>query len=290
MGKQRTRIICDSCVDLPREILDQHFILCIPMNISLGNEQLRDGVDITPSQFYQRMRAEKIVPTTSQITPAEYGEWFRMALNEADEAVYIGLSSGLTGSMQNAFLTAQSPEFAEKVQVVDSLGASVGLGLMVLRAAELAQQGMSAEAIAREINAYRKRICHIFTLDTLEFAHRGGRVSAVAAAATRLLDVKVVLHVDMEGHLVPIDRVRGRKRAINRLFEEIERLGADVKGKRVGVNHADAPADAEAMAEHLRSHYGAAEVVIGEIGPTIGTHTGPGCVSIFFEGPEGRSL
>lgn len=289
MANSPTRILCDSCVDLPGELLAQHSIAQIPMTIHWGNETFRDGVDLSVTRFYQRLRTDKELPTTSQITPSEYMEAFRKGTAGGAELVYIGLSSGLSGSIQSASLAAADPEFEGRVKVVDSLGASTGLGLMVLRAAELAEAGLSAQAIADDIQEYRTRMCHVFTLDTLEYAHRGGRVSAFAAAASKLLDVKAVLHMDMAGKLVPIDRARGRRRSLARLFEEMERLGANVEGKRVGLSHADALDEALEMAERFRTKYGAAEVVLGQIGPTIGTHVGPGCISIFFEGPVGRS-
>lgn len=289
MANQPVRILCDSCVDLPSTILQQRSIFSIPMTVAFGDKSYKDGVDLTPTEFYQKLRSTTALPSTSQISPAEYSEAFRQALAGADAVVYVGLSSGLSGSMQSANIAAALPEFEGRVHVVDSLGASVGLGLMVLRAAELAASGLTASAIAADMESYRARMCHVFTLDTLEYVHRGGRVSKAAAVASRLLDVKPVLHMDMAGKLIPIDRARGRKRSLNRLFEEIERLGANPSGARVGISHADAPAEAAELAERFRTQYGAAEVIVGEIGSTIGTHTGPGCISIFFEGPEGRN-
>jgi DegV family protein with EDD domain len=285
----RVHIACDSCADLPPGLMKARGIACIPVTVHFGDETLKDGVDITPEAFYARLASSAVMPTTSQITPAEYLAFFRSLTADGSEVVYIGLSSGLSGSIQSALIAAQDPELAGRVHVVDSLGASVGMGLMVLRAADLAEAGKGATEIAADIMEYRTRICHVFTLDTLEYARRSGRVSAFSAIAANVLDIKPVLHMDMAGKLVPIDRVRGRKRAISRLFEEMERLGVNPAGMRVGVNHAQAEAEALEMAERLRSKYGAAEVIIGQIGATIGAHVGPGCVSIFFEGPAGRS-
>lgn len=286
MGDQPVRILSDSCVDLDASLLKKLEVECVPLTVTFGDQSFRDGVDISQEEFYRRIRSERAMPRTSQISPAAYTEVFRRLTADGAEVVYIGLSSGLSGSYQSS--TVAAAEFEGRVHVVDSLGASVGQGLMVMRAVELARSGMSAAGIAAEIEAYRAQICHVFTLDTLEFAHRGGRVSTVAAVASKLLDVKAVLHVDMAGKLVPFDRVRGRKRSISRLFEQLERLGAQVEGKRVGISHADAADEAGEMADRFRSKYGAAEVVVGQIGSTIGAHVGPGCVAIFFEGPAGR--
>jgi len=288
MAARPVRILCDSCADLPLEMIAQRGIGRIPLMVSFGDEQFRDGVDITPDQFYDRVRREGIVPTTSQVTPAEYGPFFADAVADGSEAVYVGLSSGLSGSFQNARLTASEAAYGGRVHVVDTLGASVGLGLMVLHAADLADQGKSAAEIEADLCVYRSHICHIFTLDTLEFARKSGRVTRFSAIAAGVLDIKPILNIDMEGRLIPFDKVRGRKRAINRLFDEMERLGANPAGQRVGVNHAQDPAMAAEMAERFRTQYGAAEVIVGPIGPTIGSHVGPGCVSIFFEGPANR--
>jgi DegV family protein with EDD domain len=282
------KIICDSCVDLPAGLLREREITSIPLRVTFGNETFRDGVDIAPDQFYAKLKTATEMPTTSQIAPADYAEAFQRATADGSEAVYVGLSSGLSGSVQNAFMTAAEPVLGGRVHVVDSLGASVGLGLMVLRASDLAARGESAAAIAADIESFRSRVCHVFTLDTLEYARKGGRVSALSALAAGVLDIKPVLDMDMAGHLIPFDRVRGRKKAINRLFDEMERLGADPRDQRVGICHAHALEEAEEMAHRFRTKYSVAEVVIGEIGATIGSHVGPGCVSIFFEGPEGR--
>jgi len=280
------KIVCDSCADLPASVLAQRQITSIPLTVTFGHEQLKDGVDITPDRFYERLKAAKEMPTTSQIAPVEFDAVFRTLTADGTEVVYVGLSSGLSGSFQNAFLTA--PQYDGQVHVVDSLGASVGLGLMVLRAADLADAGKTGAEIAADIESFRARICHVFTLDTLEYARRGGRVSALSAIAANVLDVKPVLHMDMAGKLIPIDRVRGRKRAIARLFDEMERLGIDPRDQRVGISHAAAEEEAQEMAHRFRTKYAVREVVIGQIGATVGAHVGPGCVSIFFEGPEGR--
>ena len=288
MAATPVKILCDSCADLPDALLQNRGLTCLPLTVTFGTEEFKDGVSLTANRFYAKLKDAAVMPTTSQITPREFAACFRDLIADGSELVYVGLSSGLSGSFQNAALVASSDEFQGRVHVVDSLGASVGLGLMVLRAADLAQQGLGAAEIAAEITAFRSRVCHVFTLETLEYARRSGRVSAVSALAANMLDIKPVLHMDMAGKLIAIDRARGRKKALNRLFGEIDRMGADLQGKRVGISHADAEADAQEMAERFRTEYGAGEVVIGAIGATIGAHVGPGCVSIFFEGPEGR--
>ncbi|MDF2630772.1 MAG: degV family protein [Symbiobacteriaceae bacterium] len=282
------RIVCDTCADLPLSMLRDRNITSIPLTVSFGSEQLKDGVDITPERFYERLKASKVMPTTSQVVPAQFAEVFGPQAAGGDEVVYVGLSSGLSGSYQSSAVAAAAPELGGRVHVVDSLGASVGLGLMVLRAADLAAAGKTGAEIAHDLQDFRARVCHVFTLDTLEYARRGGRVSAFSAMAASVLDVKPVLRVDMAGKLIPFDRVRGRKKAIARLFDELERLGADPRDQRVGISHSSAEDEALELAHRFRTKYGAREVVLGQIGATVGAHVGPGCLSIFFEGPVGR--
>jgi DegV family protein with EDD domain len=282
------KILCDSCADLPELLLQQRGISRLPLPVRFGDEEYRDGVDLTPDDFYAKLQNTSAMPSTSQLTPGQFAERFAELTADGSEVVYIGLSSGLSGSYQNSALAAGAPELEGRVHVVDSLGASMGLGLMVLRASDLAAEGKSAAEIAADMTSFRSRMCHVFTLDTLEYARRGGRVSAISALAANMLDIKPVLHIDMAGKLIPIDRARGRKKALGRLFEEVERLGAEVRDQRVGISHAQAEAEAQEMAHRFRTKLGAAEVIIGQIGATIGAHVGPGCMSIFFEGPEGR--
>lgn len=286
MASTRVKVLTDSCCDLPPDLARARGITVIPMTVNLGGELLKDGVEISPDRFYSRVQQEGLTPTTAQLTPYEFTQYFRAATADGGEAVCVGLSSGLSNSVLNG--VAAAAEFEGRVAIVDSLGASVGLGLMVLRAADMADRGLDAAAIRADLEQYRHTVYHLFTLDTLDFAARSGRITKFAALAAGLLEIKPVLHVDSEGHLVPLDKVRGRKRAIGRLFGEMERLGADVAGKRVGISHAHDAETAAEMAERFRTQYGASEVVVGQIGSTVGTHVGPGCVSIFFEGAPGR--
>lgn len=289
MAAGQVKILCDSCCDLPAALLAERGITSIPLTVNFGEQSMRDGVDVSSDQFYERLKSSPVMPTTSQIPPVEYMTRFKELTADGSEVVYVGLSSGLSGSAQNAVMAATAdPTWQGQVHVVDSLGASVGLGLMVLRASDLAQAGKSGAEIAADLNSFRSRVCHVFTLDTLEYARRSGRVSNFSAILANVLDVKPVLHMDMLGKLVAHEKVRGRKKALNRLFDEVDRMEISLTGRRVGISHAAAEEDARAMADRFRTQYGAGEVVIGQIGATIGAHVGPGCVSIFFEGPEGR--
>lgn len=288
MQAPKVTILCDSCCDLPKRLLDERGIRWIPFTVTMGGHILRDGIDTESKQFFERLQQESGTPSTSQVTPPQYADFFRKALDGGGEAVYIGFSSGLSGSLQNARLVAVNPEFAGRVHVVDSLGASGGLGLMVLKAHELAAAGLSAAAVAAELERYKGLVCHVFTLDTLEYIRRGGRVSAFQAVAANLLDIKPVLDMDMEGKLIPIDRVRGRKRSLSRLLAEMETLGLDLAGKRAAISHAACEAEARELAEQVKAKFGVSEVLITEIGPVIGAHTGPGCIALFFEGKPGR--
>lgn len=290
MTAARVRIFTDSCADLAPEMYRQREITVLPLHVHFGDEVYDDGVDLPSDVFYPKLAAAATMPSTSCPSPGEYAGAFRAALDAGCDAVYVGFSSGLSGSVQSA-QTAQSTlgDEANRVVIVDTLAASVGQGLLVLRAADLRDQGLSAAEIAATIEAEKMGMYHIFSPDTLDYLHRGGRVSALVAAAAGLLDIKLVMRVDELGHLVPLDKVRGRKRALKRLVEELTAHRVpDAIGGRVGICHSICPDDVATLTETLKRDHGISEVVVGPIGATIGTHTGPGCISLFFAGPQGR--
>lgn len=288
MATTRTRILTDSAADLPPDLCRRLGIGVIPLTVHFGQETLRDGVDLTNGEFYRRLTGGGELPHTSQIDPATYANAFQEALATADEVVYVGLSSGLSGSMQSAHLALEMAGVGERVHLVDSLGASMGQGLMALVAAQRAAEGAGAWEIASYLQELRLQVRHVFTLDTLEYLRRGGRISGFAAAAGQLLDIKPLLRMDEEGKIVPLDRLRGRRRALRRLLEEVEAGDGPVAGRWFGISHAQAPQEAAEFAAALAERYPQAEVVVGEIGATIGTHVGPGCLALFFASARGR--
>lgn len=282
----RVRILTDSAADLPSDLLERYAIEVIPFPVSFGSETFLDGVDLDRPTFYSRLAQSAELPKTSQITPATFVEEFTRAAADGYDVVYIGLSSGLSGTAQAARMARDMLPDPTRVFTVDSLAASVGEGVLVLRAAEMAREGASARAIAQTCETIKHNLNCIFTLDTLEYLKKGGRITAFKAAMGGMLNLKPVLHINDEGKIVQLEIAHGRKKAVRRLIDIMAEKGKDLAGQVIGVNHSRAPEEAEALAREIRERFNCREVVIGEIGATIGTHVGPGTLSVFFFGEK----
>lgn len=283
------RIITDATSDLPAELAAQRGVDVIPMSLELGGRTtvyVPGGGDITPEDFYAALRAKKPA-YTSQINPQVYAQSFERHLREGKDVVYLCFSSGISATIQAARLAAQ--ELEEKypgraVRCVDSLCASVGEGFLALAAAEARERGMSLDALCAWLEEKRGKVVHWFTVDDLDALHRGGRVSAAAAVMGGALQIKPVLHVDDAGFLVPVEKVRGRRRSLLAMAERMDAAWTPEEGRRVLIGHGDAPEDAAFLAARVREAHPEAEVSLWPIGPVIGAHTGPGVVALFFWG------
>lgn len=287
----RVKIFTDSCADLDPSAYEEHGIGVLPLHVHFGDDVYDDGADLRPEEFYTKLAQASTLPTTSCPSPGAFSEAFSGALSAGQEAIYIGISSALSGSVQSANTARDTlGNDAARVVVVDSLNASVGQGLTVLRACQLAKQGKSAREIGDILEAERLCIYSVFAPDTLEYLRKGGRISSFAATAATILDIKPVMRVSETGYLVSLDKVRGRKRALRRLVEEFAaKRHADAVGGLVGISHSRCIDEARGLADMLKRDHGITDIVIGEIGATIGTHTGPGCLALFFGGASGRS-
>lgn len=287
----KVMIFTDSCADLDPRLYRENGIGVLPLHVHFGDDVYEDGVDLKPAEFYTKLTRAATLPTTSCPSPGAFREAFAGALAAGNDVVYIGISTALSGSVQSAMTARDSlGADAQRIVVIDSLAASTGEGLLVVRAAQLAGQGKTAVEIGDILTNERMCLYSVFTPDTLEYLRRGGRVSGFAATAATILDIKPVMRVNETGHLVSLDKVRGRKRAMRRLVEEISRKRRDgALGGLVAISHSACLDEASELAETLKRDHGVAEVIIGEIGATIGTHTGPGCIALFFGGESGRA-
>ncbi|MGE5599641.1 MAG: DegV family protein [Bacteroidota bacterium] len=280
----RVAIVTDSACDMDRDtLLGRGVAAVVPLTVTIGREEYRDGVDLTREEFYRLLAASPETARTAQPSPGAFGAAYREALQTAAHVVAITLSSGLSGTYESALLarTGMAGE-ADRVTVFDSRAASIGQALMVMGAAERAATGGSLAEILAFLEDLRAKLASIFTLDTLDYLVRGGRLSRVQGMVGMLLNIKPLLELDRQGRIVPREKVRGRARAIERLLAIVGEEGAGLAGQRVGISHARAAAEAEAAAEEMRRRFGVGEVAIGEISATIGTHTGPGCLAVFF--------
>jgi DegV family protein with EDD domain len=283
-------ITTDTTCDLPQDYLKKNNIPLIPLYYSFEGTIYGENNDLEPKEFYNKMRGGAM-PTTMAVNPDTAKQIFSGLLEEGYDILHIAFSSGLSGSYSATAMAAR--ELCEekpdaKIVVVDSLCASLGEGLLVHKAVQLKEQGKSLDEIQKWLEKNQLHLCHVFTVDDLHHLHRGGRVSKTTAIIGTLINVKPVLHVDNEGHLIPLNNVRGRKKALMNLVDNMEsRLdGYKDQNDIVFISHGDCIEDAEYVASLIKERFGIENVLIHYISPTIGAHAGPGTVALFFMGNE----
>ncbi|HEV8598834.1 MAG TPA: DegV family protein [Gemmatimonadales bacterium] len=280
-------IVTDTSADLPDAVLDRHHIALVPLQILFGDAVYHDRVGIRPDDFYRRLRAAKELPTTSQPTPADFVRVFRSALQEADEVVAVLLGSALSGTYQAAQAAIRAAGLS-RVTLVDSRAASFSLGLLALRAAELAESGWSARAIATELERVRSQSGLLLTVDTYDNLIRSGRVSRGKAWLAGMLDVKPILGLDSGGRVVPVDRVRGSEAVLNRMLALVERqLTPRPRAVRFGVTHVEAPEVAERVRNALLAAYQPRDCFVALATGVLGTHLGTGAWGICWQVEDG---
>ena len=282
----RVAIVTDSTADLPTALRERHGIAMVPLNAHFGDETFRDQIDITTDEFMARLARASALPRTSQPSPARFEETFRALAADHDAVVAVLISSRLSGTLQAATLAVQAVAEVVPVEIVDSRNGSMGLGLQVLRAAELAERGLAAPAIAERLRAETAANHIVFSVDTLEFLQRGGRIGRAAALLGGLLQLKPLLRVD-EGQVVPFERTRTRARAIQGLVDFVRGLP---HVERLSVLYSTSLPDAETLADRLALELSLPReaIVVAQMGPVIGTHVGPGAMGVaVFEGEPG---
>lgn len=283
---RKYKLYSDSTCDLSDELLKGMDVEILDLSYEVDGKA-HSGNDISMKEFYDAMR-NGAVTKTSQISPSVYEAAFEKELAAGYDVLYLGFSSGLSGSFNAACIARDNlaEKYPEgKIKCVDSLCASTGEGLLLIKADEKKKSGMSIGELEIWLEANKLHLCHIFTVDDLKYLHRGGRVSKTAAIAGSILGIKPVLHVDNDGHLIPVGKVRGRKQSIDKLIEMMsERLGG-WENPVAAICHGDCIEDAEYAAKQMKK-LGAGKVHICYTGPVIGSHSGPGTLAIFFMGEE----
>lgn len=281
--RRAVAVLADSSADLNDTLLDRHRISLVPLQVIWGDQTLRDRVDIKPDEFYRRLAASPELPTTSQPTPGEFVRAFRDARQEAHEVVAVLLSSALSGTFQSAAAARKASQL-DGVHLVDSGSASLGVGMLALRAAELAEAGWKGEAIAAELERVRSQSGMLLTVDRYDNLIRSGRVSRGKAWLGGMLDVKPILSLDDRGRVVPVDRVRGQERLVPRVLSLLEkRLVPRPTRVRFGIAHANAPEQAERMRTALLAAWQPRDVLVSVATAVLGTHVGEGAWGVFYQ-------
>jgi len=280
-------VVTDSSADLADSILDRHHIAIVPLQVVFGNETFRDRVELRPEEFYRRLRTARDLPTTSQPTPAEFVRVLRDARSEADEVVAVLLSGSLSGTYASAHASVRAAGISG-VHLVDSRSASLGVGMLALRGAELAEAGWSAAEIAAELERVRGQAGMLLTVDRYDNLLRSGRVSRGKAWIAGMLDVKPILSLDPDGRVIPVDRVRGREQLVPRVLALLEkRLTPRPRVVRFGVVHTVAPEMAERVRTALVAAYRPRDCFVTLATGVLGTHVGEGAWAIFYQVEDG---
>lgn len=285
------RIITDSASDLTPELISATGVTVLPLHSVITNEKANmvlDGTQLPIAEFYSLIRT-KYTATTSAVNVGAFTEVFEEVLSQGEDILYIAFSSGLSTTCQSAQIAAEdlAGKYQErKIIVVDTLAASLGEGLLVYYAAQRRAEGATIEEVRDFLLENRLHLCHWFTVDDLFFLKRGGRVSAATALLGSMLNIKPVLHVDNEGHLINMEKAKGRRGSLNALLARMKKTIVNPAEQTVFISHGDCLEDAELLASMVREQIGVKEIVIGYVGQVIGTHSGPGTLALFFLGSE----
>lgn len=285
------QIVTDSTSDLTQEMVEELGVELIPMNFTIGTDSFMDYADekdISSHDFYQRI-AQGESSTTNQISLAVFTEVFEKYLKTGRDVLYLGFSSGLSGTYNNSVIVARSlaekyPE--RKVYAVDTLAASLGEGLLVWHAVQKQRAGASIDEVRDWVEKNRNRMHHWFTVDDLNHLKRGGRISGAAALMGTMLGIKPVMHFDDEGHIILIDKIRGRKQSLDDLVNHMKKTSEDAAGQMIFISHSDSQEGAEYVRQQVAEIFGVEQFRMGPIGPVIGAHTGTGTVALFYLGKD----
>ena len=281
-------IVTDSSSNLVEEMIDDFGLHVLPLTFMVDGEEYQSylkGQHTDLKQFYTMMREGKVI-TTSLPNLAESEALMCGLLEQGRDILYLGFSSGLSGTFEATELLMRdlAAEFPERTLLaVDTLAASGGEGLLVWHAVQRARAGAPIGEVRDWVEENKLHLAHWFTVDDLMFLFRGGRVSKTAAWAGTMLNIKPVMHVDDEGHLIPLEKVRGRKKSLNALVDHMEKSAVQpIDQQMVFITHGDCLEEAEYVAEQVKERFGVKEVVINYVDPVIGAHSGPGTMALFF--------
>jgi DegV family protein with EDD domain len=284
LTRENTAIVLDSTADFPDAQIRFPNMRVVPLYVRFGEESFRDYVELDPHDFYARLRTAAELPTTSQPTPQDFLTVYH-ALAGYERIYSLHISAKLSGTFQSASLAAA--EEGERIRLVDTESASVGIGMLALAIQELLAQGTTAEAVEALIAQHRERAGILFTVDTLEFLAKGGRIGRGKALMGSLLNVKPILSID-DGEVHPVTRARGRAKALDEFRKRFEEATTDGPGLSVGIAHAEAEDAVRQLQEIVLTARPQADVkLVTSLGAVVGTHAGPGTVGFFWFQQEG---
>lgn len=279
----QVKILADSACDLPKSFYEENNVTLLPLKVLINGEEYEDVKSIDPKAVYDSIRNGS-VPKTSQVSPLLFEEVFTKMAENNEDGIYIAFSSELSGTYSTAVMILDQvkekyPNF--NLTIVDTKCASLGQGIIVMEAAKLAAQNAAKDEILRDVQFRANHMEHLFTVEDLDYLAKGGRVSKASAFLGGLLNIKPVLNVE-DGKLVPIEKIRGKKKVLRRLIELAYERGENLSNQIIGISHADNEETALEVKAMLEEEFQPREVYISSIGSAIGAHTGAGTISIFF--------
>lgn len=278
-------ILANSTCDVTKEMEAELELEMLSLSVNIGKDTYKE---FDSKEFYQQIR-EGAMPSTNAVNIGEYIEAIEPILEGGRDVLVLAFSSGLSTTYNSAAMAVS--ELAEKypdrkVYAIDTLSASMGEGLLTWYAAKRKQAGQSIDEVRDWVLDNRLKLCHWFTVDDLHHLKRGGRVSSATAVIGSMLNIKPVLHVDNEGHLISVDKARGRQASLLKLLTRMEKTAINPSEQTIFISHSDCEEDARWLGEKIKERLGVKEVVINFVGPVIGSHTGIGTVALFFIGTE----
>ncbi|MBO5868456.1 MAG: DegV family protein [Oscillospiraceae bacterium] len=283
------KIITDTCCDFPAAMYDELGLVVCKLAVLYKEQEIREYTEEWLKEFFDGMRQGTAYATTAAVNMDEWKAAIEPVLQEGNDALVLSFSSGLSCTYQNATLAAEELQETypdRKINVVDTLCASLGQGLLVYYACQKRDEGLTLEELTAWVEETKLKVCHWVIADDLMHLKRGGRISAATAIAGTLLQIKPVIHVDNEGHLVNVAKARGRKSAIQLICDKVGQTGIPGENDTIFICHGDCEEDAKQLAEKLKEKYGTKKVFYYYIGAVIGAHTGPGVMAVFYLGTE----
>ncbi len=282
------KIITDSACDLKREYIDKNNIGLLSLILNLEGKIIKDdlGKSLSYKDFYNKMR-EGATPITSQVNAHDFEEEFVKHIKNGDSIIYISISSGLSGTFNSANIAKNNllEEYPEaKIELIDSLGASMGQGLLVLKACEMRDNGASVEEIVNWIEDNKRRVIHLVLVDDLNHLKRGGRISGATATIGGLLNIKPSAYLDNEGKLVQGEKIKGKKKALKFLANSIKERTIDSENEVLYICHADCNEEAETLKALVEEEIKFKDIILNYAGNAIGAHAGPGALAVIYLG------
>lgn len=284
-------ILTDSSADLDQKMVEELGLEVLPLTFLLEGKSYHDypdGREMSPKDFYQKVR-DGAMPTTNAVNVGQATDAIEPLLKAGKDVLFLAFSSGLSTTYNSIKIAGE--ELAEqyperKVFVVDTLCASLGQGLLVWHAVQHKRAGETIEQVRDWVEENKLRLCHWFTVNDLMHLKRGGRVSAATALVGTMLSIKPVLHVDNEGHLINVSKARGRRSSLDALVAKVGELADRPAEQTMFISHSDCLEDVRYVADQIKARFGTQKFYFNYIGPVIGSHTGVGCVALFFLGKQ----